>query len=390
MSQLIKITFNEAVPTGDEVYPHRFTMYLPAEQVFGSHARRQLAPFDLFDSGLGLVTEIDRGYYRLTHDMEIEIGPRTIRQTDSFYYTLPTSPAFGWFGAIVNQDGTFTLRQSDLSILAENTVLKPGVVNTVNLTFFYQGKPIVVTGPGLTPAANGTFDLDVTAPMKPGAWQSSVEFTYEGIDYDYPMSFSVLQPGLEIQNLTPSMKAGLKGLFYFSVVRDTGVKSYPEVKIASAAIDGGTAGELHSLDKDRGRWGMELTPKDIVFTMNLRLVLDIDGWRVPWSTYVVVTQKDASSDIVDGEVLKLNLTQVVKLRIMSESKPVANLTTKSLQLSGSPSYHTYSKTLVKLSDGLYQFSIYTNNVQGTMYADIVVTIDGVDLTLPRFPITVRA
>jgi hypothetical protein len=137
-------------------------------------------------------------------------------------------------------------------------------------------------------------------------------------------------------------------------------------------------------------YGLEVTPKDVVFTMNVRLTLSLDGWIVPWSTYVVVTQKDASSEVIEGGVLTFNLTQVVKIRVVSEGKPVPTLTTKSLSLSGSPSYHTYAKTLVKVEDGLYQFSIYTNNIAGTMYADIVVTIDGVDLALPRFPITVRA
>ena len=78
MSQLIQITFNEPIPVGDEVYPEGYRLLIPAEQVFGSHARRQLAPFDLFDSGLELVRDLDGGFYRLAYNMDITIGPRTI------------------------------------------------------------------------------------------------------------------------------------------------------------------------------------------------------------------------------------------------------------------------------------------------------------------------
>jgi hypothetical protein len=386
MSQLIQLVFNEPVPVGDEVYPEGHRMLIPAEQVFGSHARRQLAPFDLFDTGLELVRDLDDGFYRLAYNIEITIGARTLRQSDLFYYELPTALAFGWLTAIVNQNGSFTLRQSDISVLAAGTTVNPGAENTVNLTFFYQGNKVAVTGPALTPSENGTFDLKVTAPVRPGSWQYDVRFNYEGIDYDYPLSLSVLQPGLVITNVTPSMKAGELGLLQFSVERDT--LDRPNVALISAAIDGGTPGELHPLHDNV--YGLEVTPKDVVFTMNVRLVLSIDGWLVPWNTYVLVTQKDASSEIVSGDVLTFNLTQVVKIRVISEGKPVKTLTTKSLVLSGSPSYHTYAKSLVKVEDGLYQFSIYTNNIAGTMYADIVVTIDGVDLALPRFPITVRA
>ena len=95
MSQLIQITFNEPIPVGDEVYPEGYRLLIPAEQVFGSHARRQLAPFDLFDSGLELVRDLDGGFYRLAYNMDITIGPRTIRQSDLFYYEIPTAPAFG-------------------------------------------------------------------------------------------------------------------------------------------------------------------------------------------------------------------------------------------------------------------------------------------------------
>ena len=386
MSQLIQITFNEPIPVGDEVYPEGYRLLIPAEQVFGSHARRQLAPFDLFDSGLELVRDLDGGFYRLAYNMDITIGPRTIRQSDLFYYEIPTAPAFGWLTVIVNQNGSFTLRQSDITVLAAGTTVNPGAENTVNLTFFYKGNKIAVTGPALTPGENGTFDLKVTAPVRPGSWQYDVRFNYEGIDYDYPLSLSVLQPGLTITNVTPSLKAGVQGLLLFSIVRDT--EAAPNVKLLSASIDGGTSGELHLVHDNV--YGLEVTPKDIVFTMFARLVLSIDGWTVPWNTYVTITQKDATSEVISGDVLAMNLTQVVKIRVISEGQLVKTLTTKSLELSGSPSYHTYSKSLVKVEDGLYQFSIYTNNIAGTMYADIVVTIDGVDLALPRFPITVRA
>lgn len=389
MSQLIQILFNEAVPVGDDVYPEGHRLMLPAEQAFGSHASRQLAPFDLFDSALELVTDLGDGFYRLAYNMDVTIGPRTIRQSDLFHYQLPSSPAFGWFIAIVNPNGSFTLRQSDLSLLATGTVLQPGVDNVVNVQFFYQGTPIAVTGPDLTPGANDSFDLKVAGPMRPGSLQYDVRFTYQGVDYDYPLTLSVLQPGLGIANETPSLKAGEKGLFKFSVLRTTGTSTVttPDVKIASAALDGGQPGELHSLGN--GMWALEVTPKDVVYTMYVRLVLDIEGWKVPWTTYVVITQKAASGTVIDGSVLKINLTQPVRLRIMSDSKLVKTLTTKSLKLSGSPSYHTYSKSLVKVDDGIFQFSVYTNAVQGTMYADIVVTIDGVDLAIPTFPITVR-
>lgn len=386
MSQLIQITFNEPIPVGDEVYPEGYRLLIPAEQVFGSHARRQLAPFDLFDSGLELVRDLDGGFYRLAYNMDITIGPRTIRQSDLFYYEIPTAPAFGWLTVIVNQNGSFTLRQSDITVLAVGTTVNPGAENTVNLTFFYKGNKVAVTGPALTPGENGTFDLKVTAPVRPGSWQYDVRFNYEGIDYDYPLSLSVLQPGLTITNTTPSLKAGVQGLLLFSVVRDT--EAAPNVKLLSASLDGGTSGELHLVHDNV--YGLEVTPKDVVFTMFVRLVLSIDGWTVPWNTYVTITQKDASSEVVSGDVLAMNLTQVVKIRVISEGQPVKTLTTKSLELSGSPSYHTYAKSLVKVEDGLYQFSVYTNNIAGTMYADIVVTIDGVDLALPRFPLTVRA
>lgn len=390
MSQLIQIVFNEAVPVGDEVYPEGYLLTLPADQAFGSHARRQLAPFDLFDTALELVTDLGGDFYRLAYNMEITIGPRTIRQSDLFSYVLPTSPAFGWLTAIVNDNGSFTVQQSNMAILLKDQFVKPGVTNTLNLTFFFRGVRVDVTGEDLMPVGDGTFNHDVSAPMRPGAWQYTLSFSYNGVNYDYPLSLSVLQPGLTIRNMTPSMKAGAKGIFQFYVERKTGINTltYPEVKIASAMIDGGTPGDLYEQIPD-GTWGLEITPKDVVFTMNLRLVLNIEGWLVPWMTTVVVTQKAASMTVVDGGMLRLNLTQVVKLRIISEGKLVSSLTTKNLKLSGSPSYHTYSKSLVKLEDGLYQFSIYTNNVEGTMYADIVVTIDGVDLAIPKFPITVR-
>lgn len=387
MSQLIQIVFNEAIPVGDEVYPEGYRLTIPADQVFGSHARRQLAPFDLFDSALELVTDLDRGFYRLAYDLEITIGPRTIRQSDLFYYDIPTAPAFGWLTAIVNENGSFTIRQSDLSVLVQDSVLEPGVVNSVTLTFFFKGEKVDVTG--LTPLPGGHYEAYVEAPPRPGSWQYTLKFGYEGIQYEYPLTFSVMQPGLTITNTTPSLKAGVQGLLTFTVDRMIGgVVGHPAVELIGAEIDGGTAGVLHSLGG--GKWGLEVTPKDVVFTMNVRLRLSIDGWVVSWVSYVVVTQKDASSEVVSGSALEMNLTQLVKIRVLSEGKPVASLVTKSLELSGSPSYNTYSKSLVKVEDGLYQFSIYTNNVAGTMYADIVVTIDGVDLSLPRFPLTVRA
>lgn len=387
MSQLINITFNEAIPVGDEVYPEGYRLLIPADQVFGSHARRQKAPFDLFDSALELVTDLDRGFYRLAYNIEITIGPRTIRQSDLFYYDLPSAPSFGWLTVIINENGSFTLRQSDLSVLIIDTVLQPGVPNTVEAEFFFKGVKVEVTG--LTPLPDERYEFYVTPPARPGAWAYTLEFGYDGIDFSYPVTFSVMQPGLTITNRTPSLKAGRKELFVFDVQRTIGgVVGNPSVTLVSAEIDGGTAGELHSLGS--GKWGLDVTAKDVVFTMNLRLRLNIDGWIVPWSTNVVVTKKDATSEVVEGDVLAFNLTQVVKIRVISGGKPVATLSTKSLELSGSPSYNTYSKTLVKLEDGLYQFSIYTNNIAGTMYADIVVTIDGVDLALPRFPITVRA
>lgn len=388
MSQLIQITFNEAVPVGDEVYPEGYILTIPADQVFGSHARRQKAPFDLFDTGLELVRDLDDGFYRLNYDMEINVG-RTIRQSDLFYYELPSEQAFGWLTLTVNQNGSFTLRQSDITVLAAGTTINPGVQNTINLSFFFQGELIAVTGPALTPGENGTYNLNVMGPTRPGTWQYDVKFTYEGADLAYPLSLSVLQPGLTITNTTASLKAGALGLLTFTVERQLGeTVDYPSVSLVSASVDGGTAGELHSLHDSVH--GLEVTPKDVVFTMKARLVLNIDGWLVPWDTYVTVTQKDADSEIISGDALVMNLTQVVLIRVVSEGKPVKTLTTKSLVLSGSPSYHTYAKTLVKVEDGLYQFSIYTNNVAGTMYADIVVTIEGVDLALPRFPITVRA
>lgn len=386
MSQLIRITFNETFQVGDDVYSEGRTLSLPAEQAFGSHASRQLAPFDLFDSGLGLVSVNPDGSYRLAYDIEITVEKRSIRQSDTFYYTLPTTQAFGWLIPSVNDDGSFTLKQSDLSVLVTNTVLNPGVINIVELQFFFKGSPVSVTGPNLAQRVNA-FDLTLTAPFKPGALQYTLEFTYDGLTYEYPLSLSVLQPGLTLVNETPSLKAGELGLFKFSVTRDTGTLSYPEIKIASVAVSGGTPGALYPLDT--GLWGLEITPKNVVFTMILQLVLDIDGWKVPWVTNVTVTQKAASVTVAEGDVLKLNLTQPVRLRLISDGKLVSKLTTKSLNLSGSPSYHTYSKSLVKLADGLYQFSIYTNNIQGTMYVDIVVTIDGVDLPLSRIPITVR-
>lgn len=387
MSQLIQITFNEPVPIGDEVYPEGYVLTIPAEQVFGSHSRRQLAPFDLFDSGLELVRDLDDGFYRLAYNMEIDVGVRTIRQSDLFHYRLPAQPAFGWLVAIVNQNGSFTLQQSDISILTQFTSLKPGVSNDITLTFFYQGGKVTVTGPNLVSNGDGSYTLTVVAPTKPGSWQYNLKFTCNGIDYEYPLSLSVMQPGLTITNTTPSLKAGELGMLLFSIERE-GIDEAPDVKLMDASIDGGAAGELHLLHDNV--YGLEVTPKDVVFTMNVRLKLSIDGWIVPWTTYVVVTQKDATSEVVSGDVLAMNLTQVVKIRVISEGQPVKTLTTKSLELSGSPSYHTYAKSLVKVEDGLYQFSIYTNNIAGTMYADIVVTIDGVDLALPRFPLTVRA
>lgn len=387
MSQLIQIIFNEPVPIDDEVYPEGYVLTIPAEQVFGSHARRQLAPFDLFDSGLELIRDLGDGFYRLAYNMEITVGVRTIRQSDLFQYRIPTQPAFGWLVAIVNQNGSFTIQQSDITILTQFTSLKPGASNDVTLTFFYQGGKVTVTGPNLVSNGDGSYTLTVTAPTKPGSWQYNLKFTCNGIDYEYPLSLSVMQPGLTITNTTPSLKAGELGMLLFSIERE-GIDETPDVKLMDASIDGGVAGELHLLHDNV--YGLEVTPKDVVFTMNVRLKLSIDGWIVPWSTYVVVTQKDATSEVVSGDVLALNLTQVVKIRVISEGQPVKTLTTKSLELSGSPSYHTYAKTLVKVEDGLYQFSVYTNNIAGTMYADIVVTIDGVDLALPRFPITVRA
>ena len=384
MSQLIQITFNEAIPVGDEVYPEGYILTIPADQVFGSHARRQKAPFDLFDSGLELVRDLDDGFYRLAYNMEITIGPRTIRQSDLFYYELPSAPAFGWLTVIVNQNGSFTLLQSDLSVLIQDNVVKPGVTNTVSAEFFFKGQKVNVTG--LTPLPGGHFEFYVTPPSRPGSWQYNLKFGYEGIQYEYPVTFSVLQPGLTITNTTASMKAGELGMLTFTVERD--IPAVPKVALISASIDGGTAGELHHLHDNV--YGLEVTPKDVVFTMFVRLVLSIDGWTVPWNTYVTVTQKDATSDVISGDALVMNLTQVVKIRVISEGVPVKTLKTKSLELSGSPSYHTYAKQLVKVEDGLYQFSIYTNNIAGTMYADIVVTIDDVDLALPRFPLTVRA
>ena len=384
MSQLIQITFNEPVPVGDEVYPEGYLLTIPADQVFGSHARRQKAPFDFFDSGLELVRDFDDGFYRLNYDLEISIGPRIIRQSDLFYYELPSAPAFGWLTAIVNQNGSFTLLQSDMSVLVQDNVVKPGVTNTVSAEFFFKGQKVNVTG--LTPLPGGHFEFYVTPPSRPGSWQYNLKFGYEGIQYEYPVTFSVLQPGLTITNTTASLKAGELGMLTFTVERD--IPAVPKVSLISASIDGGTAGELHHLNDNV--YGLEVTPKDVVFTMFVRLVLSIDGWTVPWNTYVTVTQKDATSDVISGDALVMNLTQVVKIRVISEGVPVKTLKTKSLELSGSPSYHTYAKQLVKVEDGLYQFSIYTNNVAGTMYADIVVTIDGVDLALPRFPLTVRA
>lgn len=105
------------------MYPEGYRLLIPAEQVFGSHARRQLAPFD---SGLELVRDLDGGFYRLAYNMDITIGPRTIRQSDLFYYEIPTAPAFGWLTVIVNQNGSFTLRQSDITVLAAGTTVNPG------------------------------------------------------------------------------------------------------------------------------------------------------------------------------------------------------------------------------------------------------------------------
>lgn len=384
MSQIIQITFNEPIPVGDDVYPEGYRAFLPADQVFGAYARRQLAPFDLFDTALELVTDLGEGFYRLAYDIEIVIGPRTIRQSDLFYHEIPTSLAFGWLTAIVNQNGSFTIKQSDLAVLVKNSVLQPGIPNTVELEFFYKGNPVKVTGPV---EVDDHYELTVTPPIRPGAWQYDLPFNYDGVDYTYPLTFSVLAPSIKFTNRTPSMKAGELGLFRFSVERTySGITDYPEVKLVSAAIDGGTPGDLHPVHTD---WGLEVTPKDVVFTMNIKLVLDIDGWKVPWTAYVAVTQKDASSTVVDGSVLKLNLTQTVKLRILADGKPVTSLTTKELTLSGSLSYHTYSKQLVKVSDGVYQFSIYTNNVSGTMRVNITVNIDGVDLKLAEFPVIVR-
>jgi len=384
MSQLIQITFNEAIPVGDEVYPEGYILTIPADQVFGSHARRQKAPFDLFDSGLELVRDLDDGFYRLAYNMEITIGPRTIRQSDLFYYELPSAPAFGWLTVIVNQNGSFTLLQSDLSVLIQDNVVKPGITNTVSAEFFFKGQKVAVTG--LTPLPGGHYEFYVTPPARPGSWQYNLKFGYEGIQYEYPVTFSVTPPGLTITNTTASLKAGDLGMLTFTIERD--LLTVPKVSLISASIDGGTPGELHHLHDNV--YGLEVTPKDVVFTMFVRLVLSIDGWTVPWNTYVTVTQKDATSEVISGDALVMNLTQVVKIRVISEGQPVKTLKTKSLELSGSPSYHTYAKQLVKVEDGLYQFSIYTNNVAGTMYADIVVTIDGVDLALPRFPLTVRA
>lgn len=383
MSQLIKLTFNESIQVGDDVYSEGYSVTLPADQVFGSHTRRQLAPFDFF--GENLVEEIERGHYRLSKDIVIDLVGKSIRKRDQFYHTIPSLDAFGQLQVSIDSAGIFKVSQSNLAVQIANPILTPGGENKVTLAFFFEGTKVGVNSLDLTPVDDWSYELTVNAPLTPGYLSVPLVVTYEGINYTFSLGLSVSTPRYAITNLTPSLVTGKKGELRFSVAVEGG---YPAVELKSATTDGGTIGDFYVVDATNGIWALELTPSG-ASSMNVKLVLDVKGWTINWATRVTVTSNAPDIGLTNG-VLDINLTQLVRMKISLEGKPVTELTTKSLVASGSKSYNTYTKRLVKVDDnGTWQWSVYTNSTEGPLYFDIVITVGGVDHALPRQTIIVR-
>lgn len=387
MSQLFKVSFLEPIKLGDDVYSPGYGFTAPAEQFFGPYYIRELAPLNLFKEEL--FEEISRGYYKITRDLILNVGSVTLRKGDRFYGLPQESGTLGLVTFSEDAVGDYVMHIASVSMTSDTALIEPGQITVVGLTFMDGTKPVKVTGADLTPVdeAAGKYSLQVTAPLKPGVLSLTVVFKAGDTNYAYPLLLNVKSPAVTFVQSTRSMLGG-QTLGIAFTVDVAGTK--PDLKLVSATADGGgIVKDLVEIDKSKGEWQLFVTAAVVAATMNVKATFDLGGWTYPVAFPISVTTKETATEL-QGSVLDINLTQLVRMKIVLEGKPVTNLTTKSLVASGSRSYNTYTKKLVKVDDqGTWQWSVYTNSTEGPMYFDITITVDGVDYVLPQQTIIVR-
>jgi len=386
MSQLFKVSFLEPIKLGDDVYSPGYGFTAPAEQFFGSYFTRELAPLNLFKEGL--FAEISRGYYGIFRDILVELGNVTLRKGDRFYGLPQESSSLGLITFQEDPVGDFIMHVSSVSMTSSLTLIDPGKVTLVPLTFKDGNKPVKVTGPGLVAIdeATGEYSFEVSAPLKPGVLTATVVFKAGDTNYSYPLLLNVKSPDVTFTQKTTSMLGGQTlGIEFTADVAGT----KPDLTLVSASAGSGIVKELVAIDKETGTWQLFVTAPMVAATMNVKATFDLGGWTYAVVFPVSVTTKEVVPEL-QGSVLDINLTQLVRMKIILEGKPVTSLVTKSLVASGSKSFNTYTKKLVKVDDnGLWQWSVYTNSTEGPMYFDITITVDGVDYVLPQQTVIVR-
>lgn len=390
MSQLFKLTFNEPIRIGDDVYSPGYTFTAPAEQFFGPHSKRELAPLNLFKEGL--FEEIVRGYYRIPRDFTLEVGSVTLRKGNRFYGLPVDAGGVGIITFLKDPIGDYTMDIAGVSVQAENTAMDIYDTIQADLYFTESGEPVEVEGLLLKATdEKGHYTVQVSAAAfgsKPGSFSLDVNFrTKEGLQYTYPLMVTVRTPGVTVNQKTTMLLASQDGQLDFSI---SIFDKFPQATLVSASMDrGGSVGEL--ISKGNGEFSLMVKSGATEGNSKISAVFDVGGWTFKHDFTVSIISKDASVTVPGGNLLDINLTQLLKIKIILDGKPVTNLTTKSLVISGSKSYNTYTKKLVKVDEaGTWQWSVYTNSTQGPVYFDIVITVDGLDYTLPRQTFTVRA
>lgn len=389
MSQLFKVSFQEPIKLGDDVYSPGYGFTAPAEQFFGSYYTRELAPLNLFKEGL--FAEISRGYYGIFKDITLEVGGVTLRKGDRFYGLPQESSTLGLVTFSEDPIGDYVMHIATVSMTSDTYQIDPGKVTTAILTFKDGDKPVKVSGPGLTAVDEtaGQYSFDVTAPMRPGLLSSTVVFTHDDVTYSYPLMMNVKAPTLEFKQINSQMLGGKTEPITFSLKVGGQV---PKLTLLSASTNGGAkVGDLVQRE-DSEFFDLYVTANNTATQLQITALFDLGEWTQSFLFTVNVLTKDVGTGLVGGGgVLDINLTQLVRIMITIGGNPVKNLTTKSLVASGSKSYNTYTKKLVKVDDnGIWQWSVYTNSTEGPLYFDITITVDGVDYQLPQQTLIVRA
>lgn len=387
MSQLFKVSFLEPIKLGDDVYSPGYGFTAPAEQFFGSYFTRELAPLNLFKEGL--FAEISRGYYGIFRDILVEVGNVTLRKGDRFYGLPQESSTLGLITFNEDPIGDYVMHVASVSMTSDTYQIEPGKVTTVILTFKDGTDPVAVSGPGLVAIDGkvGQYSFNVTSPMRPGLLSSTVVFTHDGVTYSYPLMMNVKAPTLEFKQINSQMLGGKTEPITFSLKVGGQV---PKLTLLSVSANGGVkVGDLVQRE-DSEYFDLYITPNNSAAKLQITALFDLGEWTQSFLFTVNVVTEDVSTGLVGGGSLDINLTQLVRILIMIGGSPVTNLTTKSLVASGSKSFNTYTKKLVKVDDnGLWQWSVYTNSTEGPMYFDITVTVDGVDYVLPQQTVIVR-